>query len=110
MPFGTVAAALVTWCDAERLLEELTPLSPDHETAALMAASMRATCELMSASASTSEDAVRHAGAAIDHVRMVLAAIRMRHDSAAHRAGTLALEPGAGGVAPRADDAGYAGT
>lgn len=108
MRFGTVAAALVTWRDAERLLEELTPLSPDHETASLMAASMRATCELLSASPSMSEEALRHTGAAIDHVRMVLAAIRMRHASTARRDGDPAPAPDV--AAPALDGAGYAGT
>lgn len=46
---SVVAEVLQTWREAERLLDELPPISPDHETVRLAVHSLRATYRSVSA-------------------------------------------------------------
>ena len=70
---------LDAWRDAERLLETLPPVSPDHETVAMAVERLRETYQRL-----TTEDAPRTAGSvaeaqdAIERTRLLLDWVRTR--------------------------------
>lgn len=74
-----VGAALTTWRDAERLLEELPPLSPDHETAALARNAARDLYHSLVDAAAVTGDQLASARATIASARELLDAIRQSH-------------------------------
>ena len=68
-----VEETLEAWREAERLLERLTPLDPDHETVALAVASLRDTYQSLTAGASERTPALlAHSRTSIDRTRALL--------------------------------------
>jgi hypothetical protein len=73
-----VEEVLQTWRDAERVLDVLTPLDPDHEVVSLAVASLRATYRSITddGAARTSPDVVARSRSTIDDTRVLLDKVR----------------------------------
>jgi hypothetical protein len=68
-----VEETLEAWRDAERLLERLPALDPDHESVALAVASLRDTYQSLTAGASERTPALlTHSRTSIDRTRALL--------------------------------------
>jgi hypothetical protein len=74
-----IADTLELWRDAERVLGEVAPSSPDHETVALLINSLRDLHARMSAAQEASDAAILSNREAIDEARVLLVSIRARH-------------------------------
>jgi hypothetical protein len=74
-----IADTLELWRDAERVLGEVAPSSPDHETVALLINSLRDLHARMSAAQEASDAAILSNREAIDEARALLVSIRARH-------------------------------
>ncbi len=88
-----VAETLDTWREAERLLEELPPLSPDHETVAAIVVECRATYQRLAFGASRTADALASARSTLDHAHALLREVRSRADGACRHQGNDAPSP-----------------
>ena len=90
MPEQLMAKILVEWRDAERLLEELPPLSPDHETVRLMIAHLRVTYASLSATKDITQ-------VALDNNRRVVAEahelLEEVHSRQTQRTGSIDAKP-----------------
>ncbi|MFL5686033.1 MAG: hypothetical protein ACJ77D_08270 [Chloroflexota bacterium] len=76
-----VEETLETWRDAERLLEQLPPVHPDHESVALAVSSLRETYQNLTAGASERTPAVvTHSRASIERTRELLERIHAKLD------------------------------
>ena len=79
MAVTIVQDALEAWREAERLLDRLPPLHPDHETVALAVASLRETYRLLTDGASERTPAmISHSRESIDRTRDLLARVRAK--------------------------------
>jgi len=73
-----IPEALEAWREAERLLDELPPTSPDHETVARLVSELREThARLLNASALTAR-AIATNRVTIDAARALIATVRKR--------------------------------
>lgn len=71
-----VEETLEAWREAERLLERLPPLDPDHESVALAVASLRETYQSLTAGASERTPALlRRSRTSIDQTRALLSRV-----------------------------------
>ncbi len=72
----TVAEALEVWREAERLLEELPPLSPDHETVAVIAAESRDLYQRLTNDADLTANVLARSHQRIGEAQALLRALR----------------------------------
>jgi len=79
MPAKTVQAALDAWRDGERLLDELPPLSPDHETLRLAIATLKASYADLASTSDATADALGRTQSVIESTRETIVAVRLRH-------------------------------
>lgn len=76
-----VEDALEAWREAERLLDRLTPLDPDHETVALAVASLRRTYQSLTDGMSERTPAmIAHSRESIEQTRSLLALVHAKRD------------------------------
>ena len=76
-----VEETLEAWREAERLLERLPAVDPDHESVALAVSSLRETYQSLTAGASERTPAlITHSRASIDRTRGLLDRIRSKLD------------------------------
>ncbi len=73
---AAVAEALDTWREAERLLAELPPLSPDHETVALVVAHSREVYGRLTGDVDVTADVISRSHERMARARDVLQGIR----------------------------------
>lgn len=72
--------ALATWRDAERLLDELPPLDPDHETVRLAVVSLRQTYqEITTGIYMDTSTIIAESRETVAKTRALLASIRGKH-------------------------------
>ena len=77
MPTRTaVAQALDAWRDAERLLLELPPVDPDHETVQLLVVELRATYEVLTSRSEITATSIAASQASVADARRLVARIR----------------------------------
>jgi hypothetical protein len=77
-----VEDALKAWREAERLLDRLPPVDPDHESVALAAASLRLTYQKLTDGASERTPAiVAHTRDSIERTRALLVRVRSKLDA-----------------------------
>lgn len=75
-----VEEVLAAWRDAERLLDELPPVDPDHETVRLAVATLRLTYQqLTTGSATDTQLVLVQSLETIERTRTLLASIRGKH-------------------------------
>ena len=76
-----VEDALEAWREAERLLDRLTPLDPDHETVALAVASLRETYQnLTDGMSERTPVVIVHSRESIERTRSLLDHVRAKMD------------------------------
>lgn len=76
-----VEDALEAWREAERLLDRLTPLDPDHETVALAVASLRDTYQnLTDGMSERTPVLIAHSRDSIERTRSLLGRVRSKTD------------------------------
>jgi hypothetical protein len=76
-----VEETLEAWREAERLLERLPPVHPDHESVALAVSSLRETYQNLTAGVSERTPAMlTHSRASIDRTRELLDRIHAKLD------------------------------
>ena len=76
-----VEDALEVWREAERLLDRITPVDPDHETLALAVASLRETYQNLTDGVSErTPSMISHSRDSIERTRSLLARVRARMD------------------------------
>ena len=76
-----VEDALEAWREAERLLDQLTPIDPDHETVALAVASLRETYQNLTDGMSERTPAmIAHSRESIERTRSLLARVHAKMD------------------------------
>ena len=77
MPTRTaVAQTLEAWRDAERLLLELPPIDPDHETVQLLVVGLRATYEELTSRSEMTAATIAASQASVADARRLVARIR----------------------------------
>lgn len=77
MPTRTaVAQTLEAWRDAERLLLELPPIDPDHETVQLLVARLRAAYETLTSRSEITAASIAASQASVADARQLVARIR----------------------------------
>ena len=75
---SAVGEALATWREAERLLDELPPLSPDHETVFRAVATARDTYHRLASATHATATTLATTRQAIEEARAVLEQVRRR--------------------------------
>jgi hypothetical protein len=71
-----VEEILATWRDAERLLDALPPVGPDHETVRLTVVELQATYRDLTGDGARTEDVIASSRATISEAHRVLEAIK----------------------------------
>ena len=78
MPQNLIPKALAAWREGERLLEELPPLSPDHETVALAVARLREVYSSLTTSREVTPSALSTSRSTVEEAARVIAEAKRR--------------------------------
>ena len=78
MPTSVLGDVLLTLADAQELSERLPPLSPDHETVALVVTNMMGLHRELTGRSGQTTLVINHSRATVAQAREVLAAVRDR--------------------------------
>jgi hypothetical protein len=77
-----IVDTLKTWREAERLLQDLPPVDPDHETVRLLVIQLRTMYASLSESRDPTSDVIERGRAQIDDARALLRRVRRTEPAA----------------------------
>ena len=84
---GLVEEALRVWRDGERLLEELPPLTADHETVGLNVVALRETYQALTSRSKATSDRLVECAAQIESARAIIRRVSTKRPSAGESPG-----------------------